>query len=79
MSAEQAVRKLSLLYAKGYDALLTVTLLQGTKNMAPQPVESLFGRPGGGLETRVYSPVTSYMYTTVPTQLNLMQNTVAKI
>lgn len=62
MTAEQAVQKLALPYAKGYDTLLTVTLPHGSKIMNPRPVWSLFGRPGGGIETRVYGPVTSDMY-----------------
>ncbi|MBJ7314283.1 hypothetical protein ACFOLJ_14905 [Rugamonas sp. CCM 8940] len=66
MSADQAVQKLALPYAKGYDTLLTVTLPEGTKIMNPRPVWSLFGRPGGGIETRVYSPVTSNMYNAGP-------------
>jgi YD repeat-containing protein len=66
MSADQAVQKLALPYAKGYDTLLTVKLPQGTTIMNPRPVWSLFGRPGGGVETRVYSPVTSNMYNVGP-------------
>jgi Bacterial Ig-like domain (group 3) len=34
----------------------------GTKIVAPRPVWSMFGRPGGGTELRSYSPVTQDMW-----------------
>ena len=62
MTSQRAVQKLALPYATGYDTLLTVNLPAGTQIMTPRSVWSLFGRPGGGVETRVYAPVTSDMY-----------------
>jgi hypothetical protein len=71
MTSEEAVQRLALPFPKGYDTLLTVTLPEGTTIMTPRPVWSLFGRPGGGLETRAYAPVTSDMYgvSTAPTKV----------
>ncbi|GAC1434945.1 MAG: hypothetical protein NVSMB6_31900 [Burkholderiaceae bacterium] len=71
MTSVQAVQKLALPYAKGYDTLLTVTLPEGAKIMNPRPVWSLFGRLGGGVETRVYSPVTNDMYKISPAPTNV--------
>ncbi|HYF19036.1 MAG TPA: hypothetical protein VEA40_14295, partial [Ramlibacter sp.] len=62
MTSRDAVQKLALPRASGYDAVLTVTLRAGTKIMTPRPVWSLFGRPGGGVETRAYVPIDSSMY-----------------
>jgi hypothetical protein len=62
MTSREAVQKLATPYASGYDTLLTVTLPQGTKIVSPRPVWSMFGRPGGGTEVRVYSPVTQDMW-----------------
>jgi hypothetical protein len=58
MSAEQAVKRLSLPYPSGYDLLLEVTLEPGTRILKPRRAWQLFGREGGGLETRSYSPIT---------------------
>ena len=66
MTGQQAVQKLALPYATGYDSLLTVNLPAGTNVMTPRSVWSLFGRSGGGVETRVYVPVTSNMYQITP-------------
>lgn len=66
MTGREAVQKLALPYATGYDTLLTVNLPAGTRIMTPRPVWSLFGRPGGGVETRVYAPVTNGMYQVGP-------------
>jgi hypothetical protein len=62
MSSREAVQKLATPFATGYDTLLTVTLPAGTKIVTPRPVWSMFGRAGGGLELRSYSPVTQDMW-----------------
>jgi hypothetical protein len=66
MTGQEAVQRLALPRPTGYDTLLTVTLPEGTSIMTPRPVWSLFGRPGGSVETRVYAPVTSDMYQVSP-------------
>jgi hypothetical protein len=70
MSSREAVDKLALPYGTGWDTMLTVNLPAGTKIMTPRPTWSLFGRPGGGVETRVYGPVTSDMYRISPAPTN---------
>ena len=66
LPGEEAVRRLALPYPKGYDTLLTVTLPEGTKVMSPRPVWSLFGQPGGGVETRAFVPISPTMYKVGP-------------
>ncbi|CAM4309497.1 hypothetical protein PSBY109024_20295 [Pseudoalteromonas byunsanensis] len=64
MTPEVAIPKLALPFDSGYDTIMKVTLPQGTKIMNPRPVWSLFGKPGGGIETRSYNAITSDMYQT---------------
>ncbi|CAH9068551.1 hypothetical protein PSECIP111951_04190 [Pseudoalteromonas holothuriae] len=64
MSPNVAIPKLALPFDSGYDTIMKVTLPQGSKIMNPRPVWSLFGKPGGGIETRSYNNVTSDMYQT---------------
>ncbi len=62
LTSSDAIRRLALPHGSGYDTLLTVTLPKGTEIVTPRPVWSLYGRAGGGIETRIYSPVTPSMY-----------------
>ena len=47
-----------MMHGTGYGTLLTAMLPKGSQIVTPRPVWSMFGRPGGGVETRVYGPVT---------------------
>jgi hypothetical protein len=61
LTAETAVNKLALPYSN-YDLILKVTMPKGSKILKPRRVWKLFGREGGGLETRNISPIKSTMY-----------------
>ena len=78
MTPEVAVQRLALPYAKGYDMLLRVTLQAGTRIVTPRRVWSLFGRPGGGVETLVYGEVTPEMYEAIYLQARSLGNAVGQ-
>ena len=63
LPVDDAIKRLSLPYDSGYDTILKIRLEAGTRILAPRRVWRLFGRPGGGQETRAFTEITPDMYT----------------